>query len=506
MYQALYREFRPMKFEDSVGQESIAKILKNQIEQNKTSHAYLFTGVRGTGKTSFAKIFARAVNCLDLKDGEPCNKCENCLAILKNDTTDVIEMDAASNTSVDDIRKIIEEMYFVPAKLKYRVYIIDEAHMLSNSAWNAFLKSLEEPPEHVKFVLATTEPQKLLPTILSRCQRFDFKKIDEKTIYKYLAKISKESKIEIKEDSLRLIANLADGSMRDGISILESLRAFNKNISVEDIRSVVGIPSLDDIIVLLKNIIEQKEQDVLSFSYKLINEGKEANNILVELLKVLESIVINSKEDLIKYTDSEQKLINEIKLIPGLNLYNLIKDLSQIYADLKYANNKNTIFIASMLALTNREYKKLNINTSVGVNVNNNIESLKNEPKHINKIEQKEIIRELQEEKRKEIEKEIKKTPSVTNLNRNNQEKNNLDWAEVMKNISDKKEMRLFVNLVQARTQILGEAVEIKIDKKLTDTDKEYLNSKETIDKIKDAIEEETGNQYNIELIYKKED
>ncbi len=495
MYQALYREYRPMKFKDSVGQDGIVQILTNQIEQNKTSHAYLFTGVRGTGKTSFAKIFARAVNCLDLKKGEPCNKCENCLAILKNDTTDVIEMDAASNTSVDDIRKIIEEMYFVPAKLKYRVYIIDEAHMLSNSAWNAFLKSLEEPPEHVKFILATTEPQKLLPTILSRCQRFDFKRIEEEVIYKYLANISKDAKILIKEEPLRLIANLADGSMRDGISILESMRAFDKDINVEEIRSVVGIPSLDDVIVLIKNIIEQKEQDVLSLSYKLINEGKEANNILVEMLKVIESIVVNSKESLVKYTQSEQNLINEIKTIPDVKLYNLIKDLSQIYADLKYANNKNTIFIASMLALTNKAY------SSVSIEEIREEREEKKEEKVISKSEQKLLVKELKEEKQKEV--EIKKSKETISTNK---KASTLDWSGVMKNISEKKEMRIFVNLVQAKTQILGDIVEIKINKKLTELDIEYLNEDENIDKIRDAIEEETGKQYNIELIYKGED
>lgn len=491
MYQALYREFRPMKFKDAVGQDGIVQILKNQVEQNKTSHAYLFTGVRGTGKTSFAKIFARAVNCLDLKGGEPCNKCENCIAILKNDTTDVIEMDAASHTSVDDIRKIIEEMYFVPAKLKYRVYIIDEAHMLSNSAWNAFLKSLEEPPEHVKFVLATTEPQKLLPTILSRCQRFDFKRIDEDIIYKYLKDISKKAKISIKEDSLRLIANLADGSMRDGISILESMRAYDKDIDVEDIRMVVGIPSLDDIVVLIKNIIEQKEEDVLSLSYKLINEGKEANNILVEMLKVLESVVVSSKDILVKYTESEQKLIKDIREISDLRLYDLIKDISLIYADFKYTNNKNTIFIASMLALTNKSY------TSINENIENEQKEVKQEEKRVvSKSEQKEIVKELQKEKSKtQIAQDI-----IVNKN------NNLIWADVMKNLSDKKEMRIFVNLVQARAQIINNTVEIKIDKKLSELDKEYLNSKETIDKIKDAIEEELNKQYNIELIYKEED
>ena len=419
MYQALYREFRPMTFESSVGQEAIVKILKNQIEQNKTSHAYLFTGVRGTGKTSFAKIFARAVNCLNQKNGEPCNVCENCLAILNNDTTDVVEMDAASNTSVDDIRKIIDEMYFVPAKLNYRVYIIDEAHMLSNSAWNAFLKSLEEPPKHVKFILATTEPQKLLPTILSRCQRFDFKRIDEEVIFKYLTEISKKVDIKLNVDSLRLIANLADGSMRDGISILESMRAFDKVIEVEDIRSVIGIPSFDDIIILITNIINNNEQEVANVACKLINEGKEANNILVEMLKVLESMVIGSKESLVRYTKSEIELISNIRNIKDLRIYDLIKDVSRIYSDLKYANNKNTIFIASVLALTNNNYTEQK----------DNIE-FKGGEKEIKT--EKQIETKLRKKENNNEQKEVEKVK-------------NIDWNAVMQNLSAKREIRILL-------------------------------------------------------------
>lgn len=505
MYQALYREFRPMTFNSSVGQDGIVKILKNQIEQGKTSHAYLFTGVRGTGKTSFAKIFARAVNCLNQKNGEPCNKCENCIAILKNDTTDVIEMDAASNTSVDDIRKIIEEMYFVPAKLKYRVYIIDEAHMLSNSAWNAFLKSLEEPPEHVKFVLATTEPQKLLPTILSRCQRFDFKRIDEELIFKHLNEISKKANIKLNEDSLRLIANLADGSMRDGISILESMRAFEKVVEVEDIRSVIGIPSLDDIIILITNIIKNNEQETLNIAYKLINEGKEANNILVEILKVLESIVIGSKEVLVKYTDSELKLINEIRNILDLDIYSLIKDVSSIYVDLKYANNKNIIFIASMLSLTNNNYTKSNLVNNINIKEEKN-KNTKIEEQEKYKKEDKENLEKNINNKTDSKDDKEEKDKVINEVKEKIQKKkdtDNVDWNSIMQNLSAKREIRIFVNLVQARTQILEDTLEIKVDRKVTDEDKEYILSDISIDKIKDAVEEETGKQYKIDIIFK---
>lgn len=503
MYQALYREYRPMKLADSVGQDGIVTILKNQIMNNQTSHAYLFTGVRGTGKTSFAKILARAVNCLDQKDGEPCNKCENCEAILTNDTTDVIEMDAASNTSVDDIRKIIEEMYFVPAKLKYRVYIIDEAHMLSNSAWNAFLKSLEEPPKHVKFILATTEPQKLLPTILSRCQRFDFKRIDENIIYKYLKNIVKKSKINIEDDALKLIANLADGSMRDGISIVESIRSIDGEISVQDIREVIGIPSFDDVILLIQNILKQEDEEVLSIAHKLINEGKEANNILVEMLKVLEDMVISTKESLSKYSKSEKVLINEIIEMKEIKLYELIRDIAKIYADLKYSSSKNTVFIASMLALSANNY----LGT---INKVQNVESAEVFPKTVEKSEKADDRIPVTKEEQKEIVKEIKKQKDEELKSQASvpisKKTNNIDWPSVLQYLLKHEDKRLFVLLSQAKSQILDDVLEVKIYRKLTDDEKEYLETENSKNNLSQAIYEVVGEEYKIKFIYKEED
>ena len=220
-YTALYRTFRPLKFEDMVGQEHITQTLKNQIIAERVGHAYLMSGGRGTGKTTSAKILARAVNCLNPQNGEPCNECEICKSILDGSLTDVVEMDAASNNSVEDIRAIRDEVNFLPTKAKYRVYIIDEVHMLSVGAFNALLKTLEEPPAHVKFILATTEPQKLPATILSRCQRFDYKKINEENIIKRLKIIASESKIKITDEALKTIAVLSEGAMRDASSILE---------------------------------------------------------------------------------------------------------------------------------------------------------------------------------------------------------------------------------------------------------------------------------------------
>ena len=220
-YRALYRKWRPMIFEDVVGQEHVSETLKNSISANRISHAYLFCGTRGTGKTSTAKIFSRAVNCLNPQNGDPCNECEVCRGIIDGSILDVYEMDAASNSGIDNIREIRDEVIYGPTEAKYKVYIIDEAHMLTDDSFNALLKTLEEPPGHVIFILATTEPHKIPATILSRCQRFDFRRIGIDDISRRINKIVKAEGINITPDAAGLVAELADGSMRDGLSILD---------------------------------------------------------------------------------------------------------------------------------------------------------------------------------------------------------------------------------------------------------------------------------------------
>ena len=290
-YTALYRKFRPLTFSEFVGQEHITKTLKNQIIAGRVGHAYLFNGGRGTGKTSAAKVLSRAINCLNPKDGEPCNECEICKEILNGSLTDVVEMDAASNNSVEDIRQIREEVNFLPTKAKYRVYIIDEVHMLSTGAFNALLKTLEEPPEHVKFILATTEPQKLPATILSRCQRFDFKRISVEDIIKRLKIICKENKIKITEEALKMIAILAEGALRDGISILERCsQDTDAEITEDIIRDLVGLPQLTYIRELVRCIIEKDVENAIKDMDVIINQGKDLDNFLWEIIKYVKDI------------------------------------------------------------------------------------------------------------------------------------------------------------------------------------------------------------------------
>ena len=287
-YTALYRKFRPLNFSEMVGQEHITETLKRQIIAGRVGHAYLFNGGRGTGKTSAAKILARAVNCLNPHDGEPCNECEICKAILSGSLTDVVEMDAASNNSVEDIRSIREEVNFLPTRAKYRVYIIDEVHMLSTGAFNALLKTLEEPPEHVKFILATTEPQKLPATILSRCQRFDFKRISNENVVKRLKIICKESNIEITDDALKIIAVLSEGAMRDAISILERCAGEQKGlIDDNQVRELVGIPKTTQIYGVVKGILEYNSDAVIEETNNIIESGKDVDNFLWEIIKYI---------------------------------------------------------------------------------------------------------------------------------------------------------------------------------------------------------------------------
>ena len=257
MYRVLYRKWRPTGFGDVIGQPQVTSTLKNEIKSGRISHAYLFTGSRGTGKTTCAKILAKAVNCLDLKDGEPCGVCENCVGISKGTIMDVVEMDAASNNSVNNIREVLDEVMFTPSEAKYRVYIIDEVHMLTQGAFNALLKTLEEPPSHVVFILATTEVHKIPATILSRCQRFDFNRISARDISARLEYIAKEENVTLDHEAAMLIAAVADGAMRDALSILDRCIGLSENISCDVVREATGLAGRDYLFTLAQAVKEE---------------------------------------------------------------------------------------------------------------------------------------------------------------------------------------------------------------------------------------------------------
>ena len=353
-YTALYRKFRPLKFEEIVGQEHITRTLKNQIVAGRVGHAYLFNGGRGTGKTSAAKVLARAVNCLNPQNGEPCNECEICKAALAGSLTDIVEMDAASNNSVEDIRSIREEVNFLPTLAKYRVYIIDEVHMLSTGAFNALLKTLEEPPAHVKFILATTEPQKLPATILSRCQRFDFKKISNEDIVKRLEYIAKESNIEITKEALNIIAILSEGAMRDALSILERcLQDGETNIDEDKIKDLVGIPKLTYINAIVKSFIEYNVEEAIKAVDTVLNEGKDLNNMLWEIIKYVKDILVFKATGKLEiYNQAEIEDIKKLsEEVSKERLLYIITDLSKLENDMKWSSQKSILFQVEIIKL-----------------------------------------------------------------------------------------------------------------------------------------------------------
>ncbi|MBQ7794591.1 MAG: DNA polymerase III subunit gamma/tau [Clostridia bacterium] len=319
-YQAIYRKWRPVVFEDIVGQGHITGTLKNQVMTGHISHAYLFCGTRGTGKTTAAKVFSRAVNCLNPKDGSPCNECEICRGILDGSITDVAEIDAASNNGVDNIREIRDDVNYVALRTKYRVYIIDEVHMLSDGAFNALLKTLEEPPDHVLFILATTAAHKVPETILSRCQRFDFKRIRNNDIIARMKEIAYGDGLKITDEAFSLLAKLADGSMRDGLSILERcVSACGDSIGVDEITSVLGIAGNDACFECASAILNGDSGKILSLVNSLVSDGKDLNLfvdglvshfhdlMIAKLSDKSEEIIEASVEDLVKIKAQAEK-------------------------------------------------------------------------------------------------------------------------------------------------------------------------------------------------------
>ncbi len=292
MYQALYRKYRPQTFSDVVGQEHITSVLEYQVNNNKLSHAYIFCGSRGTGKTTCAKLLAKAANCLNLKNGNPCNECEACREINKSTAMDVVELDAASNNRVDDIRALCDEVVYPPSALKKRVYIVDEVHMLSSSAFNALLKTLEEPPHHALFILATTELHKVPATIMSRCQRFDFSRIKKEKIVDRIMYVSSQEGISIERDAATIIANLSDGAMRDALSLLESCAAKSGFVTAEYVTNLLGLSNREILMELLYSCVKQNTVRAIALVNELYEKNGDISACFFELLSICRDALI----------------------------------------------------------------------------------------------------------------------------------------------------------------------------------------------------------------------
>ncbi|MFV0528735.1 MAG: DNA polymerase III subunit gamma/tau [Lachnospiraceae bacterium] len=358
-YMALYRKFRPESFEDVKGQEHIVKSLTNQIKSDRIGHAYLFCGTRGTGKTSVAKIVARAVNCENPQEGSPCNECKTCKSILSGASMNVIEIDAASNNGVDNIRDIREEVEYRPSQGKYKVYIIDEVHMLSTGAFNALLKTLEEPPEYVIFILATTEANKIPITILSRCQRYDFRRITVDTIANRLKELTQKENIEAQDTALRYIAKAADGSLRDSLSILDQCIAFcpDEMLTYEKVLSILGAVDVDIYARMLTSIYEGDVADTIHMLEKLIIEGKELTQFVTDFTWYLRNLLLiktsDAAEDLMDVSaERYEAMVAQSQPMEAEILMRYIRVLSELSNRIRYASSKRVLVEVALIRLS----------------------------------------------------------------------------------------------------------------------------------------------------------
>lgn len=357
MYQAIYRKFRPKTFDELLGQEHITTILKNQVAKGNIGHAYLFSGTRGTGKTSAAKVFSRAVNCLDPTDGNPCNKCEICKGILDESIMDVIEMDAASNRKIEDIRELKEKVIYPPSKARYKVYIIDEVHMLTNEAFNALLKTLEEPPKHLLFLLATTEPERLPHTILSRCQRFDFKRLKSKEIIDNMVNIADSMGLNIESKVFDLIAKNSDGAMRDALSLLDQCISYNdKEISYEDAIKILGIADNSLLLNMCNSIINKDMESSIKMVNHIIQEGKDISQFLKDTIHHYRNLMIvktsNNPDELIDWGEivEYQEQSRNISLPLILKSLNILTDAEN---SMKWSTQPRIILEMAIIRLVN---------------------------------------------------------------------------------------------------------------------------------------------------------
>lgn len=478
MAKALYREYRPQKFSDVLGQDRVVNVLKNQVKSGQISHAYLFAGERGCGKTTCAKIFAKAINCLNPIDSSPCGECENCKSIEEESTMDVVEMDAASNRRIDDIRNLKETVVYPPNNLKYKVYIIDEAHMITREAFNALLKIMEEPPSHLVFILATTEIEKIPKTILSRVQKFEFNKIGREDIIKQIDIILSDRNITIEQEAKELIVKKAKGAMRDALSILDQVLSIDKNnFTLKDVENILGLVDFESLDKLIANIISYNQKDSLDLLFDLRNNNKDDKDILDGLVGYFRDIMIYKTSQNQKYIENLDylDLIKEkIEKISSDRLVSYLEILNDYSNRMKLSDNSALLMEMAILRLINLKddenilsrLKKLEENNSSNsidiinklvdkkfenINLNNFIKnskpSLDYEKKEENNIKKFDKNEKIFEEKNRDIENKEIDNKIEENFENKHSDNEDIESEKTFENLSlDKEEENIFLN------------------------------------------------------------
>ena len=509
MHKALYRVYRPKTFGDVVGQEHIVKTLKNQIKNNNIGHAYLFSGTRGTGKTSTAKIFARAVNCLNPINEEPCNECEICIDALNDNIMDIVEIDAASNNSVDDIRELRESVKYTPSKAKYKVYIIDEVHMLSQGAFNALLKTLEEPPSYVIFILATTEPHKIPATILSRCQRFDFKRVSSKDIASRMSYICKKENIEAEEKALSLIARNSQGALRDALSILDQCMSFgNEKIEYNDVIELLGTVNIDELFELSQSIIDENTKKSLEILNEFIIWGKDIRNLINDLIDHFRNLMVcKVSKDLDEIISLPEESIERLKeQSQNVNINDLIRILnilSETQDSMKSSSNTRILAEVTIMKIAQPMFDESKEALIKRIeNLEEKIESGNIKVSTVQIEQSKDVKSQIIEDDKVEENKEDVAYEEVKSEDVRLVESS---WKKVTQKIKDDRKLSIAALLKEVNTFNVKDNILYLIFNDNFSFARSRLNSKDTIEYVESIIREVLNRSFNIQIYLKSE-